>query len=77
MMDYVYKSSNWPQMEEELKGRGVCIKVVREDMGVNEYERLLNITIEIFNAVVHFSRIITILVLQFQTFLMYMYIFYR
>lgn len=23
MMDYVYKSSNWPQMEEELKGRGV------------------------------------------------------
>lgn len=23
MMDYVQKSSNWPQMEEELKGRGV------------------------------------------------------
>ncbi|CAG2192117.1 Mitoguardin 2,Mitoguardin,Mitoguardin 1 [Mytilus edulis] len=23
MMDYVFKSSNWPQMEEELKGRGV------------------------------------------------------
>lgn len=23
MMDYVFKSTNWPQMEEELKGRGV------------------------------------------------------
>jgi hypothetical protein len=37
MMDYVYKSRNWPQMEEELKGRGVCITLVTQDMNVNEH----------------------------------------